>query len=230
MADWSAVLRPTPRRILEAMLGGASSLTEIAGSTRMGKSALVPHLKDLVAIGVLRSERVPVAGAVEARYHLRDCSLHLSIHASDRVAISWAADADWSPDAPLLAQIPQGEVRQEVQAFLDALSRADAMITQSCVVILFGSGARGEATWKSDVDVLVLVDGSRAREVVDQAAAAASIGTQHAIVPTVCAPEDFAARRKRILSEARREGMIVWAPKGVSAPWREMERYKAISI
>lgn len=229
-SDWSLLLRPTPRKVIEAMLAGASTLTEISTATRMSKPALVPHLKKLVALGALRSERVPVAGAVEARYHLNDFSLHLSLRGADKTAIAWATNAAWSPDAPLVAQVPQSVVREEVAGFLRTLNELGPEVAANCVVILFGSGARGEATWKSDVDLIVVTDVAGARKAIEIASAQASIGTQHAIVPTVSTSKDFVAKRKRIFEEAAREGMIVWAPRGDLAPWPKMDRYRTISI
>lgn len=229
--DPSPLLKPAPKRILEAMLAGATSLTEIAKRTRMSKPALVPHLKALVALGLVEHQRLPTSTGSEARYTLRDASLHISVRAADRAVLSWATVGPWDPALPLLAQIPQADVRAEVAAFLHALRRGAGKRGDDLVILLFGSGARGEATWKSDLDLLVLVPKVEPalQAAVDAAAFEAETASQHTVRPTLVARADFDAGSKRIYEEAAKEGLIVWAPRGENAPWSTMQRYKAIS-
>lgn len=229
-SDWSILLRPTPRKILGAMLGGASSLTELARATRMSKPALIPWLKALAALGVVRHERVPTPEGTEARYHLQDASLHVSVDSARGVVLSWASASAFEPDLPLLGQVPQPEVRAEVATFLRALGRGAPDVAADAAIVLFGSGARGDATWKSDIDLIVLTDAAGADVAVGKAAFETDLGSQHAIRPLVASPNEFAAARKRIFQEAAREGIIVWAPRGENAPWSRMDRYKRISL
>ena len=58
--------------------------------------------------------------------------------------------------------IPQPEFRKPVQAYLDALEtrlRESEEIDELVGVVLFGSVARGTADRRSDIDLLVIVDG-----------------------------------------------------------------------
>lgn len=228
MADWALLLKPNVRRILDAMLGGATTLTAISEATGQSKPALVPQLKALAELGVVHGERVPTSTGSEARYRLRDVSLHLSFDASRSAVIAWATPGRWHSELPLLAQVPQPEVRDEVRRLVQALR--DAGQLKDVVLILFGSAARGEVTWKSDIDVVVLVeerDATRERA-FEETVFEAQIGTQHAFSPTFVTRDEWTADRKRIVQEAHEEGIVVWG--GEDAPWSTMKRYGAIRL
>lgn len=78
------------------------------------------------------------------------------------------------PD-PILV-IEQSEFRKPIRTFVDEtlalLSEADD-VTEVVGIVLFGSVARGEADRRSDIDLLVIVDGNRtvARRLVSDVAA-----------------------------------------------------------
>jgi len=229
MADWAVLLKPAVRRIIDAMLGGATTLTAIAEATGHSKPALVPQLKALAELGVVHGERIPTSTGSEAHYRLRDVSLHLSIDAARSAAVAWATPGRWDAELSLLAQVPQPEVREEVRRLLLALRDA-GQLPRDAVLILFGSAARGEATWKSDIDILVLVEAldPRRERAFDEAAFEAQIGTQHAFSPTFVTRDEWTSNRKRIVQEARAEGIILWG--GEEAPWSSMKRYGAIRL
>lgn len=230
-AAWANILKPAPRRILRALLDGASTLTEIAEATRMAKPSLSPHLKDLTALGVLEHERTPTPTGWEARYRLRDFSLHLSVDAEARSVVSWATDGRWDPALPLLAQVPQPDIRKEIGEFLRAFEQRVERDDEppAAAIVLYGSAARGEATWKSDIDLVVISDVPGVHEHAEAALAEAVVLSEHVFRPVFATTEEFAGGRKRILAEAAKEGLIVWAKGGV-APWTKMEKYTSISI
>lgn len=229
MVDWSVMLRPAVRRILDAMLGGATTLTSLSQETGLSKSALVPHLKTLAALGVVQGERVPTSTGAEAHYRLRDVSLHLSIDPHRSAAISWASVGSWTPDAPLLGQVPQPEIRAELALLLQ---RLPALARKDDVLILFGSAARGEATWKSDIDLLALRDAAdpRTEAALREAQYETEMETRHKFSIAFVTRDEWTAGRKRLVQEAREEGMVVWAARGENAPWATLKRYSAIRI
>lgn len=233
MADWSVLLRPTPRRILEAVSQGARTLTELSVATGIKKPALAPHLKQLVGAGVLRHERLATPTGSEARYEPSDVAIHVEMRARDATLLTWATLGPSHPDAPLLSQVPQSELREEAAAFLRALRASAGLLSDEVTVLLFGSAARGDATWKSDIDLLVLAQENARDEVaehVERAAYEASMRSQHAVVPTLATFKEFEERPKRIHQEAKREGMIIWAPRGDLAPWGKLERYRRFAL
>lgn len=231
-ADWGVLLKPTVRRILDAMLAGAKTLTELSDATGISKSALLPHLKALAALGAIEGTRLSTSTGTEAHYRLLDLSLHLSLRASGPVAISWAEPGAWSSEFPLVNQVRQPEVRAEIAGFLRALRGSLGAQTDALVVILFGSAARGEATWKSDIDILILVaDRDKAIEAkIAKATFEAQMASQHAFSTTFVTRAEWPDGRKRLVQEAKEEGIIVWAPRGEEAPWSTLKRYRAINL
>lgn len=231
-ADWGLLFKPSVRRILDALLAGSSTLTELARETHLAKSTLLPHLKALAALGVIHGERVRTPTGSEARYRLRDVSLHISIDASRSAALTWATPGPWMSDLPLLAQVPQLEVRAEIARALHSLRNALGRESEDLVIVLFGSAARGEATWKSDIDLIILIearDGPAERKIQD-AIFNAQVGTQHAFSPSFIARAEWPESRKRIVAEAMQEGLVIWAPRGENAPWSTMKRCRAITL
>lgn len=231
MAEWALLLKPSVRRVLDAMLGGATTLTEIAAVTGLTKSALVPHLKAMGELGLVHGERVATPTGSEARYRLRDVSLHLSIDAARSTATSWATVGPWTPESPLTAQIPQPAVRSEVDRLLLELRKA-GVLGRGETLVLLGSVARGEATWKSDIDVLVLRDTRDAawEDAYLRAQFEVEMGAQHRFSTTFITRDDWTAGRKRLVQEARDEGIVIWTTRGEEAPWSTMKRYAAIRI
>lgn len=230
--DWTSLLRPGPRRVLDAMLHGASTLTEIADATGLRKPSLHPHLKELAALGVVEQQRIATPTGWEVRYALRDASLHLSIHGAERVALSWGSIGPWEPDVALVAQVPQPDVRAELATFLRALRRAVGAPADDLAIVLFGSAARGDATWKSDIDLFILVD--RPTPALDAAIELATFeagtASQHAFQPVIMTRAEWSESRKRIAEDAREEGLLVWAPRRENAPWSTLKRYRSISL
>ena len=71
-------------------------------------------------------------------------------------------DTDHIQQTDPIFAIPQSEFRKPVQAFLeelDARIKDTTTITELVGVVLFGSVARGTADRRSDIDLLIIVDG-----------------------------------------------------------------------
>jgi len=71
-------------------------------------------------------------------------------------------DTDHIQHSDPIFTIPQPEFRKPVQAYLDELGtriEATTEITELVGVLLFGSVARGTADRRSDIDLLIIVDG-----------------------------------------------------------------------
>ncbi|MEA3200211.1 MAG: Bacterial regulatory protein arsR family [Thermoplasmata archaeon] len=238
--DWSIVLRPTSRRILGALLGGSRSLTDLAQTTGLSKPSLQPHLKELAALGVIERDARATQQGREVRYHLRNASLHLELDLVTSTAIGWATAGfvDWR--FPLTGQIPQDDARDEVTLFLRHVGpRIPSALWNDSFVILYGSAARGEATWKSDLDLRMLFPKpvtSKVEQDIDDVVAWVQETHPHALSVTFGTVQAFIGSRKTLDQEIAAEGMIVWGPRALEgeevnrALWERMRRYKAISI
>ena len=242
--DWSIVFRPAPRRILTALLAGARSLTELSEETGLRKPSLQPHLKELTALGAIRRDTVATPLGREVRYHLCDVSIHLDLSARAGAAIGWATQGSVDWEFPLTGQVPQQKPREEVTLFLRRLAprvsaRLGGELWHGAFVILYGSAARGEATWKSDLDLLVLLADPPREDIeaaIDEVVAEVQMVGPHALAVRLAEKAAFLRSQKQMDREIAAEGMVVWGPRPKEgeevsqAVWARMKRYKGISI
>ena len=232
------LFRPTVRRILQSLLAGSKSLTDLSEETRLTKQALQRHLKDLERIGVIDRAYRPIGASREVVYHHAGCSLRLEIRppgTADPLSgtvLSWATAGHEDPAFPLTAQIPRPEHRNEVVLVLRRLKRALAEDFGSLFIVVFGSFVRGEATRKSDIDLMFVLPGedARLRERTEDAIADLQSDVEHAIQPFFATREAFLAGKKRMPAAAAEEGMVVHAPAEERELWSLMKRYRTISI
>lgn len=250
MPDWASLLRPSARRILEALLDGPLTLTELAARCGVTKPSVSRPLRELESLGAIRRHELRDARGREVQYSLVGVSIHLEIHPEERYAISWASTGPNASGDLLLAQIRDPALRAELQTLLGAwrvqlAARTDPTDpTPSTIagpipwwerisLVVYGSVARGEATWKSDIDVLVVgatdVPAS-IRNVMLDAAADVETTTKHAVRVQFTTLALFLAADRVIDREAREEGVVVHAGGGEDRLWPAMTRYRRISI
>jgi predicted nucleotidyltransferase len=232
MSDWAAVLKPAVRPLLERLLQGPASLSELSAASGISRQAAHEHMAGLVALGVASKEEVRTATGREVRYELRPASLHLELRPQAKAVIAWASAGHLDPAFPLTAQIPQEDLRNEVASALALIARSYGAGFPDDVpfVVLFGSVARGEATWKSDIDLMFVTSPAGNEERLRDAAAGAQEHTQHPIRVHVTAPEDLLAGRRLIEREALESGLIIHAKEETDPLWARMDRYKRISL
>lgn len=237
-ADWAILLRPTVRQILETLLSGPRSLTEMAARTDLTKPALQRHLKDLERLGVVARTYRPVGLSREVVYTLEGCSLHLELRPSapddpaGGTALSWASAGREDAEFPLAAQIPKPSDRADVVNVLRALREGTATAWPSLFLVLFGSIVKGESTKKSDIDLLVVLPGANRKfqEGVAGILADAQEAATLPIQPFFTTRESFLAARTRIDAVAAREGVVLHGDPRERDLWNRMTRYRTISI
>lgn len=231
------VLRATQRQVLEALLTGPRTLTHLERLTGRSKPTLQRHLGVLAQEGLVEKTLETTATGREARYALRRYTLLFHVDPAKQVALSVRTPD--GVDLPLLLaeQVPQEELRRDVKVYLRHLVQVWRDSEPRPVVIVFGSAARGEATWKSDIDALVLLP--PASRVGDQGAleaelrnawAVAAMETAHPIRLHIFQEREFLRGQDPILQEAKEEGMLVFGElEGQEEVWKELRRYRSIS-
>lgn len=236
MSDAGTLLRPTSKRILETLLGGRRSLTELAEATGLRKQSLAPYLRALADLGFIEHEVHPTSTGREVHYRLLGSSLHLEFRPEAESVISWVSPGPVHHDFPLLSQIVDQRLRVEVLSTLAALkvpaTHADDLWSEA-FIILFGSVARGEATWKSDIDLLFVTRREEAPGLEDAVLDGLAIVQEQLEHPTrahFSTRDDFLSGRTVIDREAAKDGMVLHDPWGEVELWKAMGRYKRISI
>ncbi|MFA5862230.1 MAG: nucleotidyltransferase domain-containing protein [Candidatus Thermoplasmatota archaeon] len=231
-ADWSVVLRPTVQRILETLVPGERTLKELTAEIGITKQSLQRHLASMEQLGVVSRVYRPTAQGREVIYALRGVSFHIEVHPGAPI-IAWAAGGAVDRAVPLTAQITQETERLEVALLLRRVL-ALPRVAARAFIVLFGSVARGEATWKSDIDLLFVlsVDDPVMRERIEDDTAQAQVTMKHPVQIEFTTDEAFVTGARRIDAIAAREGIVVHTPNSrrCDALWAKMTRSSGIGL
>ena len=205
------------------------------------KPTLLKHLGVLEEEGVVSKETVTTRTGRQARYRLQPHTLFLRFDPEAGAVLEFEAAEAVDLRFLLTGQVPQAEFRRDVTTYFRALARTCGDWPRQPWVILFGSVARGEATWKSDIDALVLLETegrpkrgrgrpSRAEASLRKAFAEAAQEAAHLLKPHFAAFEAFLAEDSGVLRAAKEEGMLVWGETaGGGEVWRQLKRYRTIT-
>jgi len=230
--DWSVLFRPTVRRILDALLAGPCSLSDLSQKTGLTKPAFLRQLRELERLGVITRTYQSTGMVRQSIYALQGCSLRLELGPPGTLSFAWATAGPADPEFPLTGQVPDPRDRREVVVALRALRQARPEDWPSLFVILFGSAARGESRPKSDVDLMIVLprDDPALRRAVEDAIAGAQMEADHPIQPFLSWREPFLAGRKRMEQVAAEQGLVVHGDASERELWSLMKRYRTISI
>lgn len=235
MARAQDLFRPVALRIVEALLPGRKSLTELSESIGLKKPSLLPYLRTLAELGVVQAQVTPTPTGRESFYELLALSIHVELRPASGTAISWMSPGLVHHELPLASQIEDEESRRDVLAILGGLhgglEAQDAW--HDTFLVLFGSVARGQATWKSDIDLLfVMPDETKAshKDAIQVVLAILTERTKHAPKAHFSTRTDFLRGRRTIDREAAAEGIVLHDAGGDDDLWRIMTRYKRIGL
>lgn len=229
------LIRPASKRILEALLAGRRSLTELSAATGVAKPSLLPTLRRLTEFGWIKREEVRAPTGREVYYSLQAGSLHLELRPETGVAIAWVGRGSVDDLFPLASQVSDPATRAEVLVALKLLrsKMRGSFEIPAFSIILFGSAARGQITWKSDIDFLFVMhrDGDPNAlydNIVNHVADLQEFVT-HPVRAHVVELDDFMQGKGTIAKEAANEGIVLFARRETPL-WSKMGRYRAISI
>ena len=227
------ILKSTPKKIIETLISeGEKSLTEIADKLGLSKPGVSKHLKELKSIEVVTERKEKTETGIENFYSLNHFALTLIINPGGRSIIGFRSKGPFSPRLPLLEQIEEGEFKKDLKKFLEAVVRLDEEKRPE-YIILFGSVARGEGTWKSDIDLCILhliwdeLDKSEMEELISQVV----MKTKHAIKPHFLNLLEFESGKSMLNKEIKESGLVIYGDiYGRDELWRQMKRYKSIML
>lgn len=231
MGDWTTLLRPSTQRILSALLAGPRSLTDLAHDLGVTKPAVQRPLKEMERLGVVARAYRPREGTRDVVYALVGCNLRLDILPAG-IALAWATPGPGDAEFPLAGQVPEPAHRADVLKMLRHLKTALPQAWDDLFLVLFGSMARGDATRKSDIDVMVVLPRKEKglQERVSGAIAECQMEVEHAIQPFFTTKASFLAAEKRMDAVAAKEGMVIHGASSERELWSRMTRYRTISI
>ncbi|MFP4046022.1 MAG: nucleotidyltransferase domain-containing protein [Candidatus Aenigmatarchaeota archaeon] len=216
----------TKKKIVNQLLEGKKSLGELSERIGISKQALHKHLKPMKKEGIVEERSVKNEGGKIKKYRIGNYSEVLSI---DRrgFALEYEAKSPVNFRFPLLNQIPQEEYRTQVLSYLKKIVQEEKRVT----VIVFGSVARGEATWKSDIDALLLSDRwneeekERIKDKISDVAMDESVDCS--FNPHFKTRKEM-DKEEKIVQEIKKDGLIVYTNESDVKIWKEMKGYKNI--
>ena len=227
------ILKSTSKKIIETLTSeGEKSLTEIADKLGLSKPGVSKHLKELKSIEVVTERKEKTETGIENFYSLNHFVLTLIINPGGRSIIGFRSKGPFSPRLLLLEQVEEGEFKKDLKKFLEAVVRLDEEKRPE-YIILFGSVARGEGTWKSDIDLCILhliwdeLDKSEMEELISRVV----MKTKHAIKPHFLNLLEFESGKSMLNKEIKESGLVIYGDiYGRDELWRQMKRYKSIML
>ena len=214
--------------ILELLVDGEKSLTELAGKLAVTKTMALRMLTGLQESGLIESHIVKNNNGRSRLFKLREFSMVLSYDSKTASVLSFRADAPMDLSNPLVGQIPQAEFRRSVQAYLKTV---EPHFGESAI-ILFGSAARGNAGAKSDLDLLFLADEweKPSIERIRNALADTVMIAGHQAISHFRTFGEFLKDNSSMARSIRKEGLILQVHGQVDDLWKAMQRYRNISL
>ena len=223
------IFNPSEQLIIEYLLTGEKTLSDIAKKLRFSKPGTSKYLKKLEDNGLVKGVYEKTTEGRTVRYHLEPFHCVLSLDPSLKTTLSFMVDDVFDPDFPLLGIITQKEMRIEVKQCLEELRKKQL---NDVTVVLYGSVATGSATRKSDIDLLFVKESwtKMQQDACLEAVAEASETIQHPVKPRFLTPSEFDAMDSVLQKEIKDQGVIIFES---GRSWQRMQqqlrRYASIT-
>ncbi len=227
------LFKETTKRIIENLLGGKKSLTELADIMDISKPALQQkYLGTLEELGIVSKRLEKNRKGREAYYYVERFSLFLSIDPENKRGISFTTSSRFQLPTLLLEQIPNREFREDLHLLMERMCDV-ACPNGSSYIIVFGSVARGEGTWKSDIDIAILQPqwDDETRKVYLDLLSELTMRTKHQIKPLFFSFEEFEYDDSALIREIKDFGIVIFGDIfGGENIWSKMKQHRNITI
>ncbi|MDI6888898.1 MAG: ArsR family transcriptional regulator [Methanocellales archaeon] len=224
------LLKPSSKKIIESLLKKEKSLSELASELNISKPALLKHLRNLKDIEVISEKEKKTHVGREIYYSLNQLSLVLLIDPKKAGIIGLKSKSSLDPRFLLLEQVEQEEFKSDLRKYLEKLE--DMKQKPEFHVVLFGSVARGEGTWKSDIDLLFLRAQWKEdikKKILD-ALSEAGMDTKHRVKPQFMRIDELKSDLL-LPKEVKDSGLVIYGDLNKRLDiWKQMKRYKNITI
>ena len=227
------LFRPAAFRIMNELLPGGRSLSELSLSLEMSKPTLQQrYLNDLVEMGIIEKNILKTSKGREVRYRLLPFNYQLSIDPKRKIALNFMSNNELDPRFPLLNQIRDRRSHDDLKIILDLIVD-DPALPVDISIILYGSLAKRTSSEKSDIDLLFLREewNNRQKDTFINLLADITYKLQHRISPQFMTFDDMKKQRSAFVDEIKGTGIIIHDGNGGGGDiWEEMKIYKSISI
>lgn len=214
--------------ILNSLLKGEKTLSRLSKEIGVSKQTTLSHLNELEEKGMVksRSRKKEESGIRIKTYKIQSFSTLISIKATETggYAVSFQSDAYLNPKFPLLNQVPQLEYREDMEKYLEGIKKIEKPIT----VTLFGSVARGQATWKSDIDAAIFSNEWTKEEKDDFLDKISEVNTKGEVRTSLNPHFKKYKSKDKITERIYEEGLIIHTNKKGDQLWKKMKKYRSI--
>ena len=225
------LFRPVAFRIINELLPGGRSLTELSISLEISKPTLQQrYLSDLIEMGAIEKNIIKTQNGREARYRLLPFNYQFSIDPERKMALNYTSDRAMNTSYPLLNQI-RGKLSHEDMTKILEMMDDIPNLSKGLYIILFGSTAEGAETRKSDMDLIFLREKwtKKERYTFINLLAGIAYKLNFRISPQFKEYSELKEERSAFLDEIKKTGIIVFDGNGGEGGiWEEMRRYGSI--
>lgn len=214
-------LPSSQKKIIELLAKKERSLTELSESLKMSKSGVLKHLDKLMSSDMIKKQMVTNEKGRESVYSLKNTSYFLSLNPNNDSIIEFTTHSTFELKYLLAEQVPQQNIREEIKILLKNLK--DIPFT-----ILYGSAAKGESTWKSDIDILFLNDtwSDQDKEDIQDEISEINMELDHQVKPIFKTFSEF-KEHTSLINEIKKEGIIIYGDIFTEQEvWKVMKRYR----
>jgi len=207
------------KNILELLSLKNRSLTELSTQLDMSKAGALKHLDSLMGNELIRKEMIINEKGRESIYSLNRTTYLLSIDPESDSILELKTHSIFEFECLLVEQVPQQEFRDDLRTFFTEMKNKP-------FAIVYGSVARGEGTWKSDIDILFLGEKWKNQERVEDNISEINMKLKHQIKPLFRTFSEF-KKDDHLSREIKEDGIIIYNDL-FSYPnvWKQMKRYR----
>jgi|GEM_PF-1010265 len=215
-------------KIINTLLKGEKPLTQISEKIGISKQTTLNHLNELEERGIIKSysKKKKKSNIKVKIYKIQSFSTLFSIKSTERggYAINFQANTELDTDFPLLNQIPQEKYREDIKKYLKNIKELKHPLT----ITIFGSVARGKATWKSDIDAALFSDKWTKEEkdkVLDEVS---KVNTQGKVEASLNPHFKKYSEKDKITKEIYKGGLLIHTTREDEELWEKMKEYQTI--
>ena len=215
---------PKPKQIITQLLKGEKSLTELSSIIGISKPTILKYLNNLEEIGMISSKIIITAIGREKRYSISAFSQVMNLDPTKGL-ITFSINEPLNFEFPLVGQIIQPKFRNSVKITLEQILKKSK---SKLSLIVYGSIARGEATTKSDLDLLILCLNkwnNKSENTIMDALYESVVRTQIQVKPLFKNLDEFIKKDDTITRQIKKEGIIIHDSLDSEKLWKTMQRY-----
>ena len=210
------------KKIIELLTKNDRTLTEITNALGISKSGTLKHLNKLSEAELIKKNIRTTEDGRESYYTLNNYTFFFSINPNTDSIIEFKTVQPFKLKNLLLGQVPQEEFKTDLKELFNTLKNPP-------FTILYGSTAKGEATWKSDIDLLFLKDSWENKESILNTISDVNMKVKHQIKPEFRTFSKFKQNTK-LMNEIKDSGKIIYGELDEHPEiWKMMKRYRNFS-